>query len=161
MSKLSLMCYNQGELPPSYILGWSHSHLPGSKHGHSYLTYPWNQLKVIDMLNDCSRGYPQNCCYSKQLSMALLHASHPPAQSGGGEDILYIFFLIFPRYLDFWTPLQIPIWGTPLAARCYILSLSLPSSTMCLPLSVSTYIWPSLFMICSVSLWSSSSMKYW
>ena len=31
---------NQGELPPSYILGGSHSPPPGSKHGHSYLTYP-------------------------------------------------------------------------------------------------------------------------
>ena len=55
------------------------------------------------MLNDSSSGYLQNCCYSKQLSMALLHASHPPAQTCGGEDILYIyFFLIFPghRILD-------------------------------------------------------------
>ena len=38
-SKLSRRCYNQGELPPSYILGGSHSYLPGSKHGHRYLTY--------------------------------------------------------------------------------------------------------------------------
>ena len=55
-SKLSHGCCNQGELPPSYILCGSHSHLPGSKPGHSYLTYPWNQLKVIDMLNDHLRG---------------------------------------------------------------------------------------------------------
>ena len=41
--KLSRRCCNQGELSPSYILGWSHSHPSGSKHGHSYLTYPWNQ----------------------------------------------------------------------------------------------------------------------
>ena len=27
----------------------------------------------------------------EQLSMALLHVSHPPAQTGGGEDIIYIF----------------------------------------------------------------------
>ena len=92
ISKLLRRLCNQGELPPSYILGWSHSHPPGSKHGHSYLTYLWNQLKVIDMLNDHSRGYLQNCCYSKQLSMALLHVSHPPAQTCGGEDILHIFF---------------------------------------------------------------------
>ena len=39
-SKLSHRCCNQGELPPSYILGGSHSRLPGSQHGHSYLTYP-------------------------------------------------------------------------------------------------------------------------
>ena len=55
------------------------------------------------MLNDGSRGYLQNCCYVKQLSMALLHVSHPPAQTCGGEDILYIYtFLIFPghRVLD-------------------------------------------------------------
>ena len=39
ISNLSHRCYNQGELPPSYILGGSHSHPPGSKQGHSYLTY--------------------------------------------------------------------------------------------------------------------------
>ena len=47
--------------------------------------------------------------------MALLHVSHPPAQTGGGEDILYIyiFFLICPGHPEFWTPLQILIWGPP------------------------------------------------
>ena len=40
ISKLSHRHYNQGELPPSSILGGSHSCPPGSKHGHSYLTYP-------------------------------------------------------------------------------------------------------------------------
>ena len=39
-AKLSFRHCNQGELPPSYILGGSHSRLPGSKHSHSYLTYP-------------------------------------------------------------------------------------------------------------------------
>ena len=43
------------------------------------------------MLNDHSRGYLQNGCYSKRLSMALLHASHPSAQTSGDEDILYIY----------------------------------------------------------------------
>ena len=55
------------------------------------------------MLNDHSRGYLQNCCYSEQLSMALFHVSHPPAQTCGGKDILYkYFFLIFlgHRVLD-------------------------------------------------------------
>ena len=90
-SKLSCRRCNQGELLPSYILDRSHSHLPGSKHGHSYLTYPWNQLKVIDMLNDhaevsCTAVAMQNS------SEKLLHVSLPPAQACGGEDILYIFF---------------------------------------------------------------------
>ena len=40
ISKLSRRCCNQGELLPSPIMGGSHSHLPGSKQGHSYLTYP-------------------------------------------------------------------------------------------------------------------------
>ena len=39
ISKLSRRPCNQGELPPSPTLGGSHSHLPGSKQGHSYLTY--------------------------------------------------------------------------------------------------------------------------
>ena len=60
ISKLLRRLCNQGELPPSYIMGWSHSHPPGSKHGHSCLTYPWNQLKVIDMLNDHARGLALN-----------------------------------------------------------------------------------------------------
>ena len=38
-SKLSHRRCNQGELLPSYILGRSHFHPPGLKHGHSYLTY--------------------------------------------------------------------------------------------------------------------------
>ena len=40
ISKLSRRPCNQGELFPSPILGGSHSHLPGSTQGHSYLTYP-------------------------------------------------------------------------------------------------------------------------
>ena len=40
ISKLSRRPCNQGELLPSPILGGIHSHPPGSKHGHSYLTYP-------------------------------------------------------------------------------------------------------------------------
>ena len=90
ISKLLRRLCNQGELPPSYIMDLSHSYPPGSKHGHSYLTYLWNQLNVIDMLNDHSRGYLQDCCYATQLSMALLHVSHPPAQTYGVEDIIYI-----------------------------------------------------------------------
>ena len=39
ISKLSPRPCNQGQLPPSYILGGSHSQLPGSKHAHSCLTY--------------------------------------------------------------------------------------------------------------------------
>ena len=87
------------------------------------------------MLKDCSRGYLPSCCYSKQLSMSLFHVSHPPAQTCGGEDIIYIymyvwyiyayiciyvyihiyFLLILPENPEFWTPLQIPICPTPLA----------------------------------------------
>ena len=39
-STLSRRPCNQGELLPSPILGGSHSHPPGSKQGHSYLTHP-------------------------------------------------------------------------------------------------------------------------
>ena len=40
ISTLSRRPWNQGELLPSPILGGIHSHPPGSKHGHSYVTYP-------------------------------------------------------------------------------------------------------------------------
>ena len=39
ISKLSRRPCNQGELLPSPILGGIRSHPPGSKRGHSYLTY--------------------------------------------------------------------------------------------------------------------------
>ena len=56
ISKLSPRRCNQGKFPPIYLLGGSHSHPPVSKHGHSYLIHPWNQLKVIGMLNDHARS---------------------------------------------------------------------------------------------------------
>ena len=40
-----------------------------------------------------------------------------------GVRTSYIYFLIFPGHLEFWTPLQIPIWGPHLAAPCYRLSM--------------------------------------
>ena len=40
ISKFSCRPCNHGELLPRLILGGSHSHPPGSKHGHSYLTHP-------------------------------------------------------------------------------------------------------------------------
>ena len=40
ISKLSRRLCNQGELLPGPSLGGSHSHLPGSKQGLRYLTYP-------------------------------------------------------------------------------------------------------------------------
>ena len=44
-SKVSHRCCNQGQLLPSYILDGSQFHPPGSKRGHSYLTYPLKQVK--------------------------------------------------------------------------------------------------------------------
>ena len=48
------------------------------------------------MLNDHSCGYSQNCCYAKQLSIALLNVSHPPTgvQTHGGEDTPYIYYFL-------------------------------------------------------------------
>ena len=90
ISKLSHRRCNQGELLPSYILGGSHSHLPGSKHRPQLFNISMKPIKGYRLLNDHSKSYLQNCCYSKQLSMVLLYASHPPAQTCGVEDILYI-----------------------------------------------------------------------
>ena len=53
--------------------------------------------------------------------MALLHVSHPPVQTCGGEDIY--MFLIFPGHPEFWTPLQIYLWGG--GAGCTLLQLDL------------------------------------
>ena len=54
----------------------------------------------------------------------------PQAQTCWGEDILYIFFLIFPGHLEFWTPLQIRMWGSPLGCTLFhdllLISLTIP-----------------------------------
>ena len=74
------------------------------------------------MLNDHSRGYLQNFCYSKQLSMALLHVSHPPAQTCGGENILYFFSSISwtlssgPHYKSLF---EVPLGCTLLQPLCW------------------------------------------
>ena len=47
--------------------------------GYRYVKWPCQRLAA-------------SCCYAKQLWMALLRVSLPPAQACGGEDILYIFF---------------------------------------------------------------------
>ena len=46
--------------------------------------------------------------------MALFPVSHPPWLRLVGVRTPYIYFLIFPGHLEFWTPLQIPSWGPPL-----------------------------------------------
>ena len=93
------------------------------------------------MLNDCSRGYLQNCCYVEQLSMALFHVSHPPVQTWG-EDIPY--FLIFPKHPEFWTPLQVLLLGAPCL---HPLTLSRAFFLICLillPLFFDSYFTPRL-----------------
>ena len=80
------------------------------------------------MLNDHSRGYLQSCCYSKQLSMALLHVSYPPAQICGGEDILHIsFFLYFLDTLssepNYKSPFEAPPLGCTLVQYYFYLQL--------------------------------------
>ena len=92
ISKLSPRPCNQGELLPSPILGGSHSHLPGSKHGHSYLTHLWNQLKVIDMLNDCQGLAAKLLLPKTALNGPVPCVPSPLAQACRGEDILHTFF---------------------------------------------------------------------
>ena len=126
ISKLLHRLCNQGELPPSYNMGWSHSHPPGLKHGHSCFTYLWNQLKVIDMLNHCSRDCLQNLLFKTTLNSPA--PCVPSPSSDLGEDILYIYFLIFPGHPDFWTSLKIPICSPRLG--CTLLQLCSCSSLL-------------------------------
>ena len=46
----------------------------------------------------------------------------PPLRLAGVRTSYIYFSLIFPEYPEFWTPLQIPIWGPPLAVPCYKIS---------------------------------------
>ena len=66
------------------------------------------------------------CCkaVAMQNSSQWPCSMHPiPQLRYVGVRISYIFFfLIFPGHLEFWTPLQIPIWGPPLG--CTLLQYS-------------------------------------
>ena len=87
------------------------------------------------MVNDHSRGYLQNCCYSKQLSMALLHASHPQIRLVGVRtSYIYISWTVSsgPHYKSLFGP----------RLGCTLLqSVSLPS---CSPWFICTQTWDCL-----------------
>ena len=93
ISNLSRRPCNQRELLPSPTLGGIRFHPLGSKHGHSYLTYLWKQLKVIDMLNDwLYQGLAAKLLLPKTaMNGPVLCVPSPLAQACGGEDILYIY----------------------------------------------------------------------
>ena len=114
ISKLSCRPYNQGELLSSAILDRIRSHPPGSKHGHSYLTYLWTQFKVIDMLNDQPEVSCKAVATENSSEWLCSMCPIPPGSSLWGWGHPIYIFLIFPGHLEFWTPLQIPSWGSPL-----------------------------------------------
>ena len=127
ISKFSHRRCNQRELLPSYMLGWSHSHPPGSKHGHSYLTYLWNQLKVIDMFNDCGWLW-QRLAAKLLLCKTALNGPAPcvPFPSSDWLRTPYIFFsLIFPGHSWVLDPITNPHLPPPLtlAAPCYKIAM--------------------------------------
>ena len=43
----------------------------------------------------------------------------PQLRLVGVKTSYVFFFLIFPGHLEFWTPLQIPIWGPPLGCTLF------------------------------------------
>ena len=55
-------------------------------------------------------------CYAEQLSIAQLHLSHPPLQTCGGEDILYIYFNI--SWALSYGPHYKSLSGGPMATPC-------------------------------------------
>ena len=133
ISNLSRKLCNQEELPPSYIMGWSHSHPPGSKHGHSYLTYLWNQLKITDTLNYRSEVICKIVAIQNNSQWPCF--MHPILQLrlvGVRTSYIYIYiYFFFPPYyfldMEFWTPLQIPICPSPLS--CILLHCDLQGGT--------------------------------
>ena len=109
------------------VLSWvevTPIHPPGSKHDQSYLTYLWSQLKVIDMLNNHERRLAaQLLLYKTALNGPAPRVQSPMLRLVQWGHPTYIF-LIFPGHLEFWTPLQIPIWKPLLAAPCYTVAFS-------------------------------------
>ena len=64
-----------------------------------------------------SSEWPCSMCPFPQLRLVGVRTSY-----------IYIYtFLIFPGHLEFWTPLQIPIWGPPLG--CTLLQYHLVVKT--------------------------------
>ena len=117
ISKLSCRHCNQGELPPSYILGGSHFHPPGSKlfnismkpvKGYGYVKWPCQRLAALLLLYKTALNGPAPCVLFPKLRLV-------------GMRTPYIFFSNFPGHLEFWTPLEIPIWGRPLG--CTLLQI--------------------------------------
>ena len=69
--------------------------------GYRYVKWPCQRLAAQLLLFKTTLNGPAPCVLS--TSSGLWGWGHP----------IYIF-LIFPGHLEFWTPLQIPIWGPPL-----------------------------------------------
>ena len=109
-SKLSCRHCNQGELLSGYIWGGSHWHVPDWKQGHSYFTYLWNQLKVIDVLNDRAEVSCTAVAIQKSSDGPAPCVPFPSSGLWGWGHPIYIF-LIFPGYLEFWTPITNPYLG--------------------------------------------------
>ena len=116
LSKLSHRPCNQGELPPSYLLGGSHSHPAGSKHDwlfnipvkpvtiYRYVKWPCQRLAAKLAMQNNSQ-WPCSMCPIPQFRPARVRTSHIFNNFGHPE---------------FWTPLQIPFWGT---AGCTLLQI--------------------------------------
>ena len=63
------------------------------------MTVPGVSCKAVATQN--SSEWPCSMCPFPQLRLVGVRTS-------------YIHILVFPGHLEFWTPLQIPIWGPPL-----------------------------------------------
>ena len=121
ISKLLRRHCNQGELPPSYILGWSYSHPPGSK-----------QATVFNISMKPIKGYRYVKLPSWRVSAQLLlfkttlngPAPWVPSPSSGvgvRTSYIYFFFLIFPGHWVLY-PITNPYLGSPSASPCYVIS---------------------------------------
>ena len=69
-------------------------------------TMPEVSYKAVATQN--SSQWPCSICPIPQLRFVWMRASY-----------MYIFFLIFPRHPEFWTPLQIPICLPPSPLRLH------------------------------------------
>ena len=109
ISKLSYRHCNQGELPPSYVMRWKSLPSPWLKvwpqplnismkavKSYRYVTWPCLRLVAKLLLCKTALNGPAPCVPSSDL----WRWGHP-------------IFLIFLGHPEFWTLLQIPLWGPP------------------------------------------------
>ena len=99
--------------------GWKSLPSPWLKAGPQIFNISMKQVKGYRYVKwPCQRLAAQLLLYKTALNGPVPCVLSPSSGLWGWGQPIYIF-LIFPGHLEFWTPLQIPIWGPPLGCTLF------------------------------------------